>query len=263
MKTLITSFLLILLSSAAFAHSGPAQEWCDEIGGQTVCVPASEWYGRWQICFQDAGEDDCVDGYSYVPEAYEPWCLAEIEDQLEGNMAVRFESGVTHVSHEVECTEDPVAAGWPDDPRDPCVHPANWFHLEEECRPEIDEWVLTLDATPDPDPDPDPTPDPTPDPDPDPAPGLVISDIGAANVTSTCAHIIFSMDPPATGQTNWGLTDAVENIHGPETRFLAFHRQQISGCNLQPNTQYFYKVSGCTADGMCAESEVKSFTTTP
>jgi hypothetical protein len=106
----------------------------------------------------------------------------------------------------------------------------------------------------------DPLPDPEPDPDPDPDPqALEISDVSVEPVSDTTVDVSFSMNPSATGQTDYGTSESLGTVHGPETNHLSFHRQRIE--NLTPGTTYFFKISGTTAQGAFAESDLMSFTT--
>ena len=106
------------------------------------------------------------------------------------------------------------------------------------------------------DPLPEPEPSPTPDPD---AQALEISDISVEQVSNTEVRVHFSMNPPATGQTDYGTTEMLGTVHGPETRFLSQHIQTIG--NLQEGATYFFKVSGTTAEGAFAESSIMFLTT--
>ena len=124
-------------------------------------------------------------------------------------------------------------------------------------------WLETLDFISDNfvqvavgDPLPEPEPSPTPDPD---AQALEISDISVEQVSNTEVRVHFSMNPPATGQTDYGTTEALGTVHGPETQFLSQHIQTIG--NLQEGATYFFKVSGTTAEGAFAESSIMFLTT--
>jgi hypothetical protein len=94
---------------------------------------------------------------------------------------------------------------------------------------------------------------------PDPGSDLVISNISVVDITATSASVQFNMSPAATGQTEYGTSDALGSLHGPETSLLSFHKQKLN--NLEPNTVYFYRVSGTDGDGSSATSKIRSFRT--
>ncbi len=97
--------------------------------------------------------------------------------------------------------------------------------------------------------------------DPAPAPQVLeITDVRVEQISDTQATVYFSMNPPATGQTDYGVTNVLGTVHGPETSYLSQHIQTLR--NLQDGTTYFFKVSGTTQEGAFAESSVMSFTTT-
>jgi hypothetical protein len=92
----------------------------------------------------------------------------------------------------------------------------------------------------------------------DPLP-LKIDRVSATVTSDTSVQVEFFMDPAATGQTDYGPTQTLGSVHGPETDLLTYHRQSISG--LEPGTTYWFKVSGCTVADLCDESDLLSFTT--
>lgn len=256
--------LLVAFSAfgGAWAHDGTWQERSDDVDGMKVITKASEWWGRWEICYMNLqGEEQCPTGLYWHAWPYEQVCLDETRLQMEGNELTRWNNGFTSTGSTLECTEDPVAAGWPQDPREPCTHPRNWW--SHDCVAEVQAWLAErTDTPPLPDPTPDPEPDPEPEPTPDPAPGpeLTLSPliVGPDSVT-----VEFTWSEPATGQTDYGTTpepDATWQTHGPETSFLSLHRQQIGG--LLPATQYYFVVKGTNAAGETTTSGVGSFTTT-
>ena len=251
MKRLILGALAALfVSTIAHAHDGTYRQWCDKINGQVVCQEPSRWFGRWQICWQDG----CLSSDGYESWAYKASCEKRNKEEMDSNAAMMFWLGRLVKSHFSECSETPT---WKPDPRDPCIHPVNWY--DDECRAYAIE-ALDLAGGVEPTPTPTPTPIPTPTPTPTPA-TLSLSGPNVENIARTTAQIVFSFDPPATGQTNYGTTQALGTIHGPETKFLASHRQSLK--NLLPGTTYFYQVHGCTSAGVCATSAIKSFKTLP
>jgi hypothetical protein len=89
-----------------------------------------------------------------------------------------------------------------------------------------------------------------------------VIDVGTINMV-----VRWSLDEPATGQTEYGTTptpDASWKVHGPELNFLSNHAQNVGGSRdpMTPGTQYFYRISGETADGKTYQSEIRSVSTT-
>jgi hypothetical protein len=77
----------------------------------------------------------------------------------------------------------------------------------------------------------------------------------------------WTVDEPATGQTEYGTTptpDTTWKVHGPELTFRLDHAQNIGGVRdpLLAGTQYYYRVSGITADGKTYQSEIRRVSTT-
>ena len=74
-------------------------------------------------------------------------------------------------------------------------------------------------------------------------PPIAITDIvtsSTCTTTSCTATIEWSSEPPATGQVEWGLTEAYGDFTTKENGLLGFHRQRISG--LSPETTYHFRI---------------------
>jgi hypothetical protein len=285
---------LLWVASPLLAHDGPRRQWFDwDDNGDPVVLEEGAFWGMWQTCF-DTGS--CSTAYTYHTFTFRPRCESVTNSNLNSSIASQVKDGKVITSWKAECSETPVADGWPDDPNDPCIHPRNWWPRVDECRPEIDAWLAKADGepapTPDPIPEPDPTPEPDPVPDPDPAPdpepqpdpaptpdpdpvpepdpdpvGTVGYTFGTLDVGSINMVVRWTIDEPATGQTEYGTTptpDDTWKVHGPELTFRLDHAQNIGGARdpLTPGTQYYYRISGMTADGKTYQSEIRSVSTT-
>jgi parallel beta-helix repeat protein len=137
--------------------------------------------------------------------------------------------------------------------------------------------VQSAGDAPAPDPTPAPTPDPTvaptaaptpvptlgPTPVPTPAPatpGLVISGITVAGITTSTAIVSWTVSAPATGQTEYGTTSAYGMLTALEPSFdYTVHEQQLTG--LAPGTTYQFRVRSVDRSGNVALSGNQSFTT--
>jgi len=62
--------------------------------------------------------------------------------------------------------------------------------------------------------------------------------------------ISWNVEPCATGQVEWGRTEAYGNLTTLETGLLCFHRQRISG--LDPDTEYHYRIIATDGAGTVA-----------
>jgi hypothetical protein len=70
--------------------------------------------------------------------------------------------------------------------------------------------------------------------------GLTAVSGPCTSVSDCYADVSWSVDPPATGQVEWGLTETYGNTTTFEPALLGFHSQRIR--NLQPDTEYHFRV---------------------
>lgn len=245
---------LVTYAQVSWSHDGPRQEWYDwDSAGNPIIEPAGEWWGYWQVCYDDTS---CSEVYSYHTFSYQHQCEQVTNQNLDGTLAQSAKDGRLVTSWTSACSEDPVAAGWPSDPRDPCIHPRNWWNSYDECLDEINAWLAQVGGDPAPVPDPDPTPDP------DPVPQVTYT-WGTVDVGSTNIVVRWTISEASTGQTDYGTTptpDASWQIHGPELTYRLDHGQNIGG--LTPGTTYYYRISGESESGATYQSEIRSVTTT-
>jgi len=73
-------------------------------------------------------------------------------------------------------------------------------------------------------------------------PQITITDVVTSSTcTTTCTAVVeWNVEPPATGQVEWGLTDDYGSFTAKENDLLGFHRQSISG--LAPETTYHFRI---------------------
>lgn len=71
-------------------------------------------------------------------------------------------------------------------------------------------------------------------------------------------YVEWDVDPGATGQVAYGLTEALGSLTLLEPRFLTYHRQRVSG--LVAGATYSYRIVGTTEAGAAATTAVATFT---
>jgi hypothetical protein len=110
-----------------------------------------------------------------------------------------------------------------------------------------------------------PAPDPTATALPSPtlapsAAALVIGSVTATNVTQTDATITWTVSAPATGQVEYGLSEALGSVSTLEASFTyTTHIQLLSG--LAAGSAYYYRVRSVDAAGNVVVSDLQTFTT--
>ena len=88
----------------------------------------------------------------------------------------------------------------------------------------------------------------------------VISNIVASSITTTSVAISWTLDEPATGQVEYGLTTSYGQFSTLEASFVySAHNQTLS--SLTPNRTYHYRVRSQDASGNLAISGDRTFTT--
>ena len=90
--------------------------------------------------------------------------------------------------------------------------------------------------------------------------GPTISAVTASAISQTGARISWSLNEPATGQVEYGITSAYGSVTTAESSFkYSAHVQQVSG--LVAGTQYHYRVTSRDSAGLRAVSPDATFTT--
>jgi len=87
----------------------------------------------------------------------------------------------------------------------------------------------------------------------------VISEVAAANVTTTSAEITWTTNEPATAQVDYGLTSSYGSTHQVWDWLDTSHTMTLT--KLTPNTTYHYRVCGSDPFGNAACSTDFTFTT--
>jgi len=84
--------------------------------------------------------------------------------------------------------------------------------------------------------------------------------VGATSITQSGVVVSWTLNEPATGQVEYGLTSAYGSATTPELSFnWSYHIQQVSG--LSPGTLYHYRVRSQDAAGYLSISGDYTFTT--
>jgi hypothetical protein len=89
---------------------------------------------------------------------------------------------------------------------------------------------------------------------------LVISNVTISAITQTGATISWDINPAATGQVEYGVSDGYGTFTTLEPSFLYSHSQSISG--LFPGTPYYFIITGADALNNSIISAQYTFTTT-
>jgi hypothetical protein len=91
-------------------------------------------------------------------------------------------------------------------------------------------------------------------------PSFNISDIQVSNISDTKATISWTTDVPSMGRVLYGTTPALGSKWGPDEEFVTEHSFRLR--ELDPDTQYHFKVDGCAYFHQYTQSEELTFTTT-
>lgn len=86
-----------------------------------------------------------------------------------------------------------------------------------------------------------------------------ITGVAATGITMTTAIIAWSTDEPATGQVEYGETDAYEAIPAMDSGLTTSHAINLSG--LLPDTLYYFRVASVDSNGNEAASTGSDFRT--
>jgi hypothetical protein len=89
---------------------------------------------------------------------------------------------------------------------------------------------------------------------------LEISNVTISSITQTGATISWDVNPAATGQIEYGVSNAYGTLSTLESSFLYSHSQVISG--LFPGTPYYFIITGTDALNNSIISAEYTFTTT-
>ena len=124
--------------------------------------------------------------------------------------------------------------------------------------------VATPVATPNPTPAPTPAPTPVASPTPAPTPAgdtspPVIGTLSVINITTSGAQVSWTLNEPATGRVEYGLTAAYGSWSVLEPSYLTSHVQQLSG--LAAATIYHFRVRSTDAAGNTVISSDRLFAT--
>lgn len=106
----------------------------------------------------------------------------------------------------------------------------------------------------------EPPPVEPPPVEPPPAVPVVISGVSVGDISTTTARVTWTVSEPATGQVEYGTTDAYGKLSALEASYTyTTHVQTLSG--LTPGTTHHFRTHSTVADGRGAYSADGTFST--